>query len=192
MTIDWAALEREYRAGQLGVAELARLHDINPATIYKQAKRRGWTRDLAPAVRRRIAARLEAPASAEEAEETVEVAAERAVHVIRSHRRDIARLRRIAEELARRIESTLVASADDEAAPVGGREGLDGALVRLAQVTARVIMLERAAFGLDERAKAPAVSGAAEDSDDRSDEAKRRELAELVGHALGPGAAPGA
>lgn len=190
MAIDWAAIEREYRAGQLPVAEVARLYGVNPATIYRQAKRRGWTRDLAPAVRTRIETRLEAPLIEGESEETVEAAAMRAVNVIRSHRRDIARLRRIAEELARRIESALSVAADDDAPPVGGREGLDAALVRLAQVTARVILLERAAFGLDERAK-PAAAGAGEETDDgRSDADKRRELAELVGVALGAGAPP--
>ena len=75
--------------------------------------------------------------------------------------------------------------------PVGGRDGLDAALVRLAQVTARVITLERAAFGLDERARA-APAAAEGEEDGRSDEDKRRELAALVGAALGAGAPPGA
>jgi hypothetical protein len=194
MAIDWAAIEREYRAGQLPVAEIARLYSVNRATIYKCATQRGWTRDLAPAVRTRISTRLDAPTAAEgdAAEETVEAAAMRAVSVIRSHRRDIARLRRIAEELARRIEAALNAAPDDDTPPVGGRDGLDAALVRLAQVTARVIMLERAAFGLDERAKPAATNTGEEDGDGRSDEDKRRELADLVGLALGAGAAPGA
>ncbi len=192
MTIDWAAIEREYRAGQLPVAEIARLQDVNRATIYTHAKRRGWTRDLAPAVRSRIETRLEAPITEHDADETVEAAALRAVSVIRSHRRDIARLRRIAEELARRIENALNSASDDDAPPVGGREGLDAALVRLAQVTARVIMLERAAFGLDERAKPAATCAGEEEGDERSDEDKLRELADLVGVALGAGAPAGA
>ncbi len=192
MTIDWAEIEREYRSGQLPIAEIGRLYGVARPTISKHAKRKGWTRDLAPAVRRQISTRLDAPTQTADPNQTIEAAAERAVRVIRSHRRDIARLRRIAEELARRIESALNTVSDDDAAPVGGRDGLDAALVRLAQVTARVIMLERAAFGLDERAKSEATKPGPEDHDGRSDDDKRRELAELVGLALGPGAASGA
>jgi hypothetical protein len=194
-TPDWAAIEREYRAGQLPVAEIARLHGVSRYAIGRRAKRGGWTRDLEAKVRRRISARLDGAVKEgdepDDGAETVEWAAARAVKVIRSHRADIARLRRIAEELARRIEAALKIADTEEAPPVGGRDGLDAALARLAQVTARVITLERAAFGLDERAKA-APSDAQGEDDGRSDEDKRVELAALVGAALGAGAAPGA
>jgi hypothetical protein len=194
-TPDWAAIEREYRAGQLPVAEIARLHGVSRHAVGRRAKRDGWARDLAKKVRRRISARLDAKArrddETDEADETVEAAAARAVRLIRSHRADIARLRRIAEELARRIEAALDHTSNDEAPPVGGRDGLDTALMRLAQVTARVITLERAAFGLDERAGTPETTGKPEEAEDgRSDDDKRRELAALVGAALDAGAAP--
>lgn len=189
---DWAAIEREYRAGQLPIAEIGRLHGVSRFAIGRRAKSGDWTRDLEDKLRRRIWARL-GNAAREDAEGdgAVEAAAARAVSVIRSHRADIARLRRIAEELARRIEAGLDVAGEDEAVPVGGRDGLDAALVRLAQVTARVITLERAAFGLDERAKAAPAESEGE-QDGRSDDDKRRELAALVGAALGAGAPPGA
>jgi hypothetical protein len=190
---NWWAIEREYRAGQLPVAEVARLHGVSRHAIGRRAKRDDWTRDLEAKVRRRISARLDdgvkEDAEGDDGDETVEAAAARAVRVIRSHRADIARLRRIAEELARRTEAALKIADTEEAPPVGGRDGLDAALVRLAQVTARVITLERAAFGLDERAKA-APADAEGETDGRSDEDKRVELAALVGAALGAGAPP--
>ncbi|MGD9538538.1 MAG: hypothetical protein AB7P52_11475 [Alphaproteobacteria bacterium] len=188
-TPDWGAIEREYRAGQLPIAEIGRLHGVSRFAIGRRAKSGAWTRDLEDKLRRRIWARLGGAAREDaEGDGTVEAAAARAVSVIRSHRADIARLRRIAEELARRVEAALDMAAEEEVAPVGGRDGLDAALVRLAQVTARVITLERAAFGLDEWAKAPAESEGEQDG--RSDDDKRRELAALVGAALGAGAAP--
>ena len=39
---DWEAIEREYRAGQLSVREIARQHDVSAPAIVKRAKRLGW------------------------------------------------------------------------------------------------------------------------------------------------------
>ena len=51
---DWDAIEREYRAGQLSIKELARQHKLSDTAIHKRAKAKGWTRDLSSAVRTRV------------------------------------------------------------------------------------------------------------------------------------------
>jgi hypothetical protein len=51
---DWDAIERQYRAGQLSIKELARQHKLSDTAIHKRAKAKGWTRDLSGAVRTRV------------------------------------------------------------------------------------------------------------------------------------------
>jgi hypothetical protein len=45
-TIDWQAVERDYRAGVMSLREMASLHGVAHSAIDKRAKRDGWTRDL--------------------------------------------------------------------------------------------------------------------------------------------------
>lgn len=40
--IDWAAIEKDYRAGKLTVATIERRHGIDRNTMYKRARRDGW------------------------------------------------------------------------------------------------------------------------------------------------------
>ena len=46
-TIDWEAVEREYRAGQLSNRMIAEKHGISDTAIRKRAKRDGWERERA-------------------------------------------------------------------------------------------------------------------------------------------------
>jgi predicted DNA-binding protein YlxM (UPF0122 family) len=48
---DWEAIEREYRAGQLSVREIARQYAVSEGAIRKRAKAEGWERALADVVR---------------------------------------------------------------------------------------------------------------------------------------------
>lgn len=52
--IDWEAIEREYRAGQLSIREVARKHGVSDTAIRKEAKAKGWKRDLADKVRKAV------------------------------------------------------------------------------------------------------------------------------------------
>ena len=53
-SVDWEAIEREYRAGQLAVVEIGRQHGLSHTAINKRAKRDGWTRNLADRVRKKV------------------------------------------------------------------------------------------------------------------------------------------
>lgn len=101
---DWEAIEREYRAGQLSVREIASRHSINASTISRRAKRDGWERDLTDQVRQRAKAKAtesagqyatqhatqhERNSSNARDDEIVEAAAERGAEVINLHRRDV-------------------------------------------------------------------------------------------------------
>ena len=49
---DWEAVEREYRAGQLSIREIGRLHGVSHTAIAKRARKEGWSQNLAARVRK--------------------------------------------------------------------------------------------------------------------------------------------
>ena len=78
--LDWEVIEREYRAGQLSVREIAETHGVSHPAILKRAKHDGWERNLSDAVREKVTTRLVTDGvTGKSARETVELAAERAV-----------------------------------------------------------------------------------------------------------------
>lgn len=98
--VDWEAVEREYRAGQLSVSEIGRQHGVSHTAINKRAKAQSWTRNLAARVRQVVSDRLVSDeVSAANARETVEASAARVVDVVRAHRKDIALGRQMAQAL---------------------------------------------------------------------------------------------
>lgn len=44
--IDWTAIERHYRAGELSLNEIAKRYGVSRPGITKRAEREGWVRDL--------------------------------------------------------------------------------------------------------------------------------------------------
>ncbi|PIA74297.1 hypothetical protein CDR19_04335 [Ectopseudomonas toyotomiensis] len=107
--IDWEAIERDYRVGQLSLRALATKHDTTPGAISKKAKANSWTQDASQEVRERTrAALLTAPRKEQESKETpngnsvssdgnaptpadIETAVQTNLQVIGRHRRDIAK-----------------------------------------------------------------------------------------------------
>ena len=176
--IDWEAVEREYRAGQLSVSEIGRQHDVSHTAINKRAAKEGWARDLTERVRQEVSARLVSDeVSAANAHEAVDLAARRGVGVVRSHRRDIGRgrdvLARLIEELdmvtahrdeiSEEIEAFTdpgdnaseksMASAEKRRAAMHRAVSLStraGAMMSLSSAMKNVVVLERQAFSLDE------------------------------------------
>jgi ribose 1,5-bisphosphokinase PhnN len=49
-SLDWKAIEREYRAGQLSVREIAKAHGISHTAIQKRPAREAWERNQSEAV----------------------------------------------------------------------------------------------------------------------------------------------
>lgn len=175
--VDWEAVEREYRAGQLSVSEIGRQCGVSHTAINKRAKKDGWVRDLAARVRQQVSARLVSEEVSEaNAQEAIDVAAARGVEVVRSHRRDIATARgvasRLVEELdiatihrdaiAEEIEAftdpgndatdKAIASAEKRRAAMHRAVSLSsraGAMMSLSSALKNIVVLERQAFSLD-------------------------------------------
>lgn len=168
---DWEAIEREYRAGQLSVSEIARQHAISHTAINKRARKDGWTRDLTERVRKEVSARLVSPeVSAANAQEAVETAAARGVALVRSHQASLGRANRIAEKLMSELEGSTddneeiveaIEAATFNDANANRRNSMMKAvslpsraatLRELSQALKNLIPLERQAFNLDANA----------------------------------------
>ena len=171
-TPDWEAIEREYRAGQLSNAEIARQHGVTAAAITMRAKRNGWVKDLTNQVRERIRADLvNDGVKGVNAQEAIDMAARRGVEVVRSHRRDIASGRRLVNLLMgqlldaanhrEEIEEEILEETAGDRNPKRRISMLQaislprhaGALKDLSQALKNLIPLERQAFNLDEPAQ---------------------------------------
>lgn len=159
---DWEAIEREYRAGQLSVREIARKHGISDTAIRKEAKARGWARDLADKVRKAVREELvradgsQSGSQSQRAndEEIIDAAKRVGVEVTLSHRRDLNQLHGIKRVLADRL-ATLLEGGDPGGRCLGDKESPGDLLEKLSRVTARLIPLERQAHNLDAEPDAP-------------------------------------
>ncbi len=115
----WRAIEAGYRAG-LAVRVIAQRHGMSMSAIYKRARRDDWRRDQAP--RGPAAPKLGTPAD------------------------DLARLRRLATKLRRRLERLIDGRATDDAV-LGGRDTPASLLLKLCQITEKIIAMERRLAG---------------------------------------------
>lgn len=162
---DWEAIEREYRIGQLSIRAIGRLNGCSHVTIERKAKKLGWKRDLTAKVqtevrRRLIAEGAGAPVEPQEAtpshktdQETVQEAAERALGVIRCHRKDLKQLRGIVQNMMARLLPAPGVSLPPGQLPDGvtGKEAAE-IIKAAAYALSRAVPLERQAFNLDRQA----------------------------------------
>lgn len=57
-TRDWEAIGLDYRAGLISIRAVGRKYDIDQAYLRREAKKRGWERDLTNEVRRAVRNKL--------------------------------------------------------------------------------------------------------------------------------------
>lgn len=159
---DWEAIEREYRAGQQSIREIAKKHGVSDTAIRKEAKAKGWERALADQVRKAVREKLvrsdgsqsgSRPQRAND-REIIEGASLLGFEVVQSHRRDIAQLTAISNILATRLAAVLN-SDPVEGRCLGDKESPGDLLEKLTRVRARLIPLERQAYNLDAEARDP-------------------------------------
>jgi transposase-like protein len=154
--IDWEAIERDYRLGQLSVREISRRHEIEASTITRRAKKEAWARDFSEEVKARTRAGLveiakqqaqqHATDSNTALRDSVDIAVETNLKVLREHQIGI---RGNAERLARLTEKfdTLAESAADLMDMTKAASSFES-LVR-AQKT--LVGLEREALNIDSK-----------------------------------------
>lgn len=110
--IDWEAIEREYRAGQMSLRAIGLDHGITEGAIRKRAKAQGWDRDLTEKVREAVRTKLVRDEGTQAHErvpdrDAIETAAQRGASVVREHRKDIKRGRNLASILFDQLASAI-------------------------------------------------------------------------------------
>ena len=121
--VDWAAVERDYRATQMTLRELATKHGCSHGRIAQRAKAEGWTRDLMPAIQQATNTKLieaavnsvltnEANRATQNLTNTVLLAAEVNTQIVLGHRKGLNRITRIKETLLDQIEQAATLMPD--------------------------------------------------------------------------------
>lgn len=186
-TVDWEAVERDYRAGLLSLREMATAHSVSHVAITKHARAKGWARDLNAKIKAKADAlvnRAEVTGSVNSVEtvtdrQMIEAGALRIATVRHEHRSAINRARELAMKLLGEVEhqtehgdlfeklGELMYAPDkngvdkrrDAYDKVIGLAGRVTNLKALAEALKNLVALEREAYTLD---KIP------EDGDNRS------------------------
>lgn len=152
--IDWDRIQREFRLGQLSVRELSRQHGVNASTISRRAAKEGWVRDVSGEVRARTNSALVSQQSTP-TEEDVNLAVQTNVQVVLGHRKGITNLKKLSGKLMTMLEKGQYTVGEGESAkvvPLDPREMCD--IYRsLTQGLAKLVPLERQAFGMDDKNK---------------------------------------
>ncbi|MDO5288535.1 MAG: hypothetical protein Q4F13_02730 [Pseudomonadota bacterium] len=188
---DWERIELDYRAGVKTLREIAAENGVSHTLVNRRAKKDCWSRDLSAKIQAKadeLVSKQSVSSSVSTVSklierEVVEANAQQAAHVRLSQRKDIARMRGIADKLMAELElqadaqtvqmlgqlGELMAAPDDK--------GMDklGELYRkvislpertktaktLAETLRIAVDMERQAFGMDakEAAAPPGVAG---------------------------------
>ncbi len=152
---DWPAVERDYRATNLTLAELGKKHDCLPSSIANMVSRHGWQRDLSDAVKHATNARLIANSVAEAVKEgstnasqavtdAVLASAEVNVRIITSQRKRLTDLYALVDRAQAKLESL-----GEEMESVRDAAVFVQAVSNLTNSTKTLIEAERKSFGLD-------------------------------------------
>ena len=174
-TVDWEAVERDFRTAKFTLRELGEKHQVTHTTIGRRAEREGWSKDLQQAIRQATNAKLIAETvqqkcttAHQDATETVIAAAEINAHVILKHRAGLRRLGDVKDVLIDQIEQAAknlpnlaeliemvrqpddngVDKANDALRKAMSRSGLVDDLKKLAEIDERVRKGEREAFAI--------------------------------------------
>ncbi len=173
---DWEAIERAYRAGALSIRTIAERNGVSDTAIRKKAKALGWARDLSEQVRKEVRNKLvrgevrnDQGANCELDAEIIEEAAEEGARVVRSHRRDIRKATSLANLLMDDLLITIQQrEAIEDAIDEETKEDSNGmrrssmlsavslpsnakTLFQLSSAMKNLQVLERQAFGLDDK-----------------------------------------
>lgn len=175
-SIDWEAVEMQYRAGIRSLKEIGKEFGVSDAGIIKRAKRDGWVRDLKAKIQAKAeakvsAAMVRAEVSAEKKlteKMVVEANATRVADVRMAHRTDIARSRKLAMSMLDELEietgdpslfeelGDLLRSEDDKGQDkrndiyrkVISSAGRIDSMKKLADTLKTLVGLEREAYGI--------------------------------------------
>ncbi len=153
--IDWEAIERDYRIGQLSVREIARRHEVEASTITRKAKKETWARDYSEEVKAKTRAGLvelakqqaqqDATESNNALRDGIDIAVETNLRVLSMHQKGI---RENADRLARLVSK--FDSLADSAADLMDMTKVASSFESLVRAQKTLVGLEREALNIDD------------------------------------------
>jgi hypothetical protein len=201
---DWDRIERDYRTSKFTLRELATKHGVSHQAIGKRAKVKGWTQDLAAQIRQATNAKVvakmvdaEVAKGGQAVADTVLAAAEIGAQVILRHQARVGRAVDVSMRMLDELDATTLKTDElDGLFDVMSAEMADkdlnaarqrfndlmrlhnriGSAQKLMDALQKAQVLERQAFGLDDKAKNPAS-----DLEGLSDEELDSRLTEALG-----------
>ena len=111
---DWTLVEKDYRAGLLSDRQIGEKYGVSHGSVQQQAKKRGWSRNLIgrsiakaeeKLAREELATKLASETKVASEKELVDSTSDSLVEVMRGHRSDASRLRRVVTALLEKVES---------------------------------------------------------------------------------------
>lgn len=165
---NWIEIEKEYRAGQMSISAICARFVIDRVRLNDYVAKYGWTRNLQTAVRaatqEAVLQRTAGPEAGGEHVDMIDKAGARAADVVMGHRDEIIKMRAIADRLTSRLVMLLAdeAEADGEGKfdinpldvrLLGKTDGTISAFNRLVEIRAKLILMERQAYDLDDGGK---------------------------------------
>lgn len=118
-TIDWDAVERDFRTGKFTLRELGSAHKVSHVSIYERSKNHEWKQDLTEQIRLATNALLvqdlvnsETNAAYQEANTAIQIGAEVAKQVILGHRTDLKSTRNVAADLLQELSNAAFLAVD--------------------------------------------------------------------------------
>ena len=172
--IDWEAIERDYRANQLTVTDVARKHGVSHSQVRAKAKAEKWPRDLTAAIAQRTqekistidveeiveqSARESAGKSAALIKSAIEQASDVAAGIVIKHRAGL----RLDMDRAE-VVSGLLEDALAEADGIKDIVSVTQAMKNLSDIRCKLRDQERVIYGLDK--DRPADTGLSRESID--------------------------
>ncbi len=177
--VDWDEIERLYRADLRTNAQLAREFGVHATTITRNAKKKGWTKDLKQRIKERTNALVQKRAVKALAsdDQTIEENAQINANIKMAHRQDIGDARSIAMTLLddlksqigtdnrQRLEDLFIAALKAEVIDASALEAYERVtslpthvrvMKDLADTMTKLVTLERQAYGLDDEDNSPA------------------------------------
>lgn len=180
---DWSLVERDYRAGILTDRQIAEKYGVSHGAIQKQAKARGWARNLSQRIvakaeekvaKEKVASKVAKAKNIATEREVVEESANALVAVIREHHSMLGNMRSIAQALLEQLKSVsentslfvqvgeLNLSSDDSVDKLAelyrkviGLPGQVDTARKLAEVLKIIIELERKVFKINDQPDDP-------------------------------------
>ena len=153
--IDWEAIYREYRAGQLSNVEIGKQYGVSEGAIRKKAKIENWQKDLAKTVRERVREKLvrdEVRKSSASDSEIIQAAVERGAAVQSIHRKDSRQQQEIVQRLIQILQERL---SEVEKPSLDHLRSCGSTMRDLSQALAKLVIIERQAYNLDEDGRRP-------------------------------------